>query len=328
MKRNAFTLVELLVVIAIIGILVALLLPAVNAAREAARKSSCINNQKQVGLAILTYEEAKKTFPPGINGCGGGSNNTKCGCSGTALLDINKASGFVDLLPYIEYKALYADVHYELAGIWSDTDTSWLSDPVRLRVARTSIPTYRCPSSTADRYAINVTGTIEKTAAVGSYGLCEGSSSPLPNTNAPHLISSRTCSNNGMFMYKKKVKRKQITDGVSKTIAMGEVIGEDGDPGFNIWSYGIYSSTSLRNTLNPINTPPGLPVGPSTYTPGSASFCNYGACWNGAYGSNHPGGASFTFADGHVAYVSENIAPKIYWGAATIGNGENLPDIN
>jgi prepilin-type processing-associated H-X9-DG protein len=130
-----------------------------------------------------------------------------------------------------------------------------------------------------------------------------------------------------MFMHRLKIKRKQITDGVSKTIAIGEVVDEDTDNGFNIWSYAFRTGTSMHNTYHAINTPPGFP-----YTPANALSaqvdCKYGPCWNGAYGSSHPGGAIFVFADGHVTYISENIAAEIYRGASTIANGEILPDIN
>src|SRR4029077_10399054 len=104
MRKRAFTLVELLVVIAIIGILIALLLPAINAARESGRRSQCANNQKQLGLGFVTYEAALGTFPPGRSGYDGSGapNNNNVPCSARS-----GTSGFVYILPYIELGDIY-----------------------------------------------------------------------------------------------------------------------------------------------------------------------------------------------------------------------------
>src|SRR5690349_15987696 len=119
MKRNAFTLVELLVVIAIIGILVALLLPAIQAAREAARRAQCTNNLKQIGIALLNYESAKKDLPAGRHGCDLHlASPGVCGCSNDAVKE-DGASAFVELLPFMEENALYDLVHYDRGGLWS-----------------------------------------------------------------------------------------------------------------------------------------------------------------------------------------------------------------
>src|SRR5947207_3175804 len=108
--RRGFTLVELLVVIAIIGILVALLLPAIQSAREAARRSQCVNNLKQWGLAALNHESALKAFPPGASGC---YHKTDPNCPCTDDKQCHRASGFVMMLPYMEETALYNLGHWE-----------------------------------------------------------------------------------------------------------------------------------------------------------------------------------------------------------------------
>ncbi len=106
-RFHGFTLVELLVVIAIIGILVALLLPAVQAAREAARRSSCVNNEKQFGVALLNYEITHKKFPAGRHGCDASVELTVKGCEQTPSVEPSAMSAFVKILPYMEEQALY-----------------------------------------------------------------------------------------------------------------------------------------------------------------------------------------------------------------------------
>lgn len=130
-KRHAFTLVELLVVIAIIGILVALLLPAVQKAREAARRTQCINNLKNIGLAMHNHLSTKKVFPAGRLGCDTFSDDI---CAGVASEDRVGVSAFVALLPYLEEQALYDQFSFKKFknGPWpsasGSSSTAWASD--------------------------------------------------------------------------------------------------------------------------------------------------------------------------------------------------------
>jgi prepilin-type N-terminal cleavage/methylation domain-containing protein/prepilin-type processing-associated H-X9-DG protein len=328
MKRTAFTLVELLVVIAIIGILVALLLPAIQAAREAARRSQCVNNLKQIGLALANFESAKKIFPAGRHGCdlpiSSGSN--ACGCSPDGVNE-DGASAFVELLPFMEYSDLYGLVHYERGGIWSyvtspiDYSKFFSTDPERKQLVMTRIPVMVCPSSTA---APICEGCIagqgynapeDLTSAVGSYAVMQGQYNGYTKSNS-------RCLNDGLFVYKLKRKVKKITDGLSKTIAFGEVRAADSANGFNLWTQAFHDGSAMRNTVNAINSPPGSP-----YSKPLAE-CQYGPCWNGSFGSEHAGGALFCFADGHVTYISDNIDPTAYNAAATYAGSENVADLN
>lgn len=329
-KRSAFTLVELLVVIAIIGILVALLLPAIQAAREAARRASCTNNLKQLGIALLNYEGVKKTFPAGRHGCDNWlAAPGACGCSADGVKE-DGASAFVELLPFAEYNDLYNLVHYDRGGIWSyvtspvNYTTFFSTDPERKQFVTTRVPVLVCPSSTAgptcDECATGAGGynvPEDAVSAVGSYATMEGIGSI--NTYG----GNSRCVNDGLFVYKLKRKLKQVTDGTSKTIAMGEVKGGDTRHGFNIWSQAFRDGSAMRNTVNPINTPPGYP-----YMSGPFADCRYGPCWNGAFGSDHPSGAQFCLADGHVTFISDNIDMKIYQAASTFAASETVGDIN
>jgi len=193
MKSKAgFTIVELLVVIAIIGMLVALLLPAVQAAREAARRSQCQNNLRQLGLAVVGHESARQVFPPGTTA---GSDNFREG----------EHSGFVYLLPYLEQQNLFDAM---------DLTVPW-KDEVNLRVAQTPIETYLCPSSPS---TLGLTGGL--TGAPTDYAFSKGPQAYLCSKPHPQW--------NGMFDVNSKIQLAQIKDGLSNTFAMGEAASSAG----------------------------------------------------------------------------------------------------
>jgi prepilin-type N-terminal cleavage/methylation domain-containing protein/prepilin-type processing-associated H-X9-DG protein len=334
--RAGFTLVELLVVIAIIGILIALLLPAVQAAREAARRSQCNNNLKQIGLAILNYESARKIFPAGRYGCDQGlvtpaSGVDRCKC-GFDPARSHAASGFVIILPYIEGKTWYDNAKLDQGGIWrfdSPFYPAWWNDPVRRDLVTTRPAVYVCPSGAPAIKCVDCKsyGSVwraeEMAGAIGSYAMSQGTYGPTQGViNGVNVdLTTIKCENTGMFMHKNPRNRRQLRDGTSKTFAAGEVRGADTNHGLNVWSYAYRYGPSLRTTKNPLNTPAGIPA----TSPGSE--CGYGPCWNGAFGSEHKGGANFLFVDGHVTFVSENIDQMTYDAAATIDKGETTTHI-
>jgi prepilin-type N-terminal cleavage/methylation domain-containing protein/prepilin-type processing-associated H-X9-DG protein len=319
-RPSAFTLVELLVVIAIIGILIALLLPAVQAAREASRRSQCQNNLKQVGLANTNYESARKKYPPGRIGCNTTSSALPCGpyCKGEVSVKMQASSGFVAMLPYMEGGSLYPMASVDGAsgsagvwGVWNEgSNLSDWHDTPRMQFVVSRPPTLVCPSNLAAPTITDLNGIyvpLPVAPATGSYALCGGHLGPRVFAQSGNLVK---CGNTGLFMDKLQKTRKQITDGTSKTFAAGEVLGGDTPSGVNIWSYAFRLGSVLRNTENPLNTPIG--------TPTSGSDCQYGPCWNGAFGSHHVGGANFVYIDGHVQFVTENVNYAVYQAASTI----------
>jgi prepilin-type N-terminal cleavage/methylation domain-containing protein/prepilin-type processing-associated H-X9-DG protein len=210
-KRRGFTLVELLVVIAIIGVLVALLLPAIQAAREAARRSSCISNMKQFGIALHNYHDTLRSFPP-------------AGCVKVSDAANVFASPHAMLMPYFEESSLHG--LYDQKRPWHFQMSS---------VAATVVPIFACPSNSGenplqDSVLITIIQTLVPTTAfvadqqfgTTNYAFCKGvtdawSFPPSGGTSKAPYNSER-----GVFDFNWSVPMRKITDGTSKTIAMGE----------------------------------------------------------------------------------------------------------
>jgi prepilin-type N-terminal cleavage/methylation domain-containing protein/prepilin-type processing-associated H-X9-DG protein len=332
-SRRAFTLVELLVVIAIIGILIALLLPAVQAAREAARRSSCTNNLKQMGLALQNYESAKKKFPAGRYGGETASYSATSACAACNRVPVvvreQATSGFVILLPYIEDSSLFALSKVDELGLWHEDPATfpWATisppdqDP-QVQFVRARPPVLVCPSDGSEAGIKNINWGGNDLAgksvrpATGSYAFCMGTIGPT-STN-----STMKCANTGMFVYCIPRTRKQLLDGTSKTFAIGEVIGSDTVANVNMWTKAVRLQTCLRTTVNAINVVndpsfPNLAVADSSLPSGTAYQ-------NGAFGSDHKGGSHFVFADGHVSFISEIIASDTYSALATIDKSDTV----
>lgn len=317
--RRGFTLVELLVVIAIIGTLIALLLPAVQAAREAARRSSCTNNLKQMGLAVINFETVKKRYPTGRMGCDSANYSASHLCHACNNLPVltrtNGASLFIQILPYMEGGSLYAIAKMDAEGVWNNDSTAWNTwqDAPRLQmVGATRPPTFVCPSDTS--------GPVEKdqawwglnnnvSPATGSYAACMGTlGGPNPST------AQGKCANTGMFLYGAAPRKRQhIVDGLSKTFGIGEVIGSDTDEGDNTWTLGVRVGSGMRTAQYIVGTP------------NSQGFTYGGITATGGFGSEHKGGGNFAYADGHVSFISENTSLDAYQAAATIaGSADSI----
>jgi prepilin-type N-terminal cleavage/methylation domain-containing protein len=296
-RSNAFTLVELLVVIAIIGVLVALLLPAVQAAREAARRSTCLNNLKQCQLGMINFQDANKKFPAGRSG----SENQP------------GLSAFVQILPFIEQQTLY-DMMDLKDQPWDDTHKPaypWASIPNNLKFNGTVVPTYRCPSdpvpATYKASEIDWTPGDSSLIALSSYGYNWGRAGSTSLTNKEK--------NDGVFVYRNQFAPKKIADGLSKTMFVGEAqsrVDLPSNPIFQTtipWSMGNRRLT-LRTTQNPINAPT------------SIWFTTPYGIEDGGFGSHHTGGAHFSFGDGHVVFMDENIDFATYQALSTRSNNE------
>jgi prepilin-type processing-associated H-X9-DG protein len=324
--------VELLVVIAIIGILVALLLPAIQAAREAARRSQCVNNEKQIGVALLNYESVRKKFPAGRHGCDDSVQPQYVGCEAVPTIEPSETSAFVKILPFLEEQALYDrltkvdsstfkspyKIIWPAAGEASADLTAWALPP--LQVALNQRPSaFVCPSSGSS--PVTESQRFKDATAIpatGDYVMCMGHRGPTWNRD----FDAVKCDNSGIFFYIREIKVRQIEDGTSHTFFAGEVLDSHTIDSSNIWSRATRHLDGMRTADNPINTPAG---------PEYKDFYKYHRKSEppdrpyfamGAFGSKHPRGANFLFADGRVEFVSEDIDLDTYFAYATRASQE------
>ncbi len=308
-KGAAFTLVELLVVIAIIGILVALLLPAIQAAREAARRSQCVNNLKQIGLAIVNYESTYKKFPPGRTGC---DDYDKADCTiwATDWKYHSQTSGFVLILPFLEEQNLFDQIGWNTPErVYVYYHSAWATNKAKIAGLATRPQVYVCPSS--DTLPTMVTPIRNPPEATGTYAFVSGKN----GTNFENNAAAVKLHNTGVFNYLIVAKLKDITDGTSKTAFVGEIRSGHTLESSNVWSFALRHRDSLRSTEALLNAIPGLQIEP---------FWNdNGTIVNGAFGSIHPNGANFVFGDGRVEFISDTINKTAYDAMATIDQSEN-----
>lgn len=312
---RGFTLVELLVVIAIIGVLVGLLLPAVQSAREAARRISCSNNLKQLGLALHNHHDVRNSFPNGTNA------HIKPGWP----TQYNKGSHLVKLLPFMEENSLYDMVDFGDTLPHVDTQLANIGYGLRgwgtAGTAQKDLSILRCPS---DGYTnLPHVSHSNYAGSMGNQNMPEGGRCPGLTGNdfgtapAGHGDSGSACNGNnvsGVFdRFCWGAKLGDVTDGTSNVIAMGEIRPLCADHmQYHPWSHhnAIWSAT-----VAPINFPTCRnEQGGKDDTTGGAEDCNHFRTWNMSMGfkSQHPGGAQFVLCDGSVHFIQEGIDYMTY----------------
>ena len=238
LKRKAFTLVELLVVIAIIGILIAMLLPAVQAVREAARRTQCLNNIKQVALASMSYESAFQRFPPGLLGPGLSGQNLS-GSGGPQAVGV-----LCQVLPYMELNNVADLVEVNLSadsldGSWRNFDPAGDSTFNTRLASQSRIPSFECPSDDTDPVQV-VTVRFHNDffnpdlKPADEFGLDYGLTNYSPIAGVLGSATSATgitdgaqwAGFNGIFTNRSKTTFGNITDGSSNTLLFGEIAGQ------------------------------------------------------------------------------------------------------
>lgn len=290
--RYGFTLIELLVVIAIIAVLIALLLPAVQQAREAARRTQCRNNMKQIGLAIHNYHDVYNVFP-NVN-AGGVSNSHLSGCS-----------FFVSILPLLDQANAFQ--YYD----FNQTNTAaYNRDIVSQR-----IPTYLCPSASLRR---DVGGECDAYRAPGTYAANVGSLAFGMYDAAPQQ--------NGSLVYTNSAARttrfRDITDGTSNTLLVGESAYNLPDYLFSSGACAGNPRYSFTYWANPYPTSVGFVTAYDFNphdVPGDGIFDGN---WVQSFRSEHAGVVNFTLVDGSVRSISENIDAGTLDALASRNGGE------
>ena len=342
--RRAFTLIELLVVIAIIAVLIALLLPAVQAAREAARRSQCVNNLKQIGLAMFNYESSIGTFP--IGGADQNPNDVDC----NSPYHYNRRWGALALvLNYMEQGNLYNSLNFQWPSSYSFVGSgSYDAAAVQYTVMSSKVASYICPSDSPFVYSNDRTlmGTINYFSPT-SYFPSGGTWNTIGYYDGPGCWQEDP--GNGAFDDSTSYPISSFTDGTSNTILVGEVarfkneVTSGSQAKFNNWTaFGYFANATLFPTGNRpqglmyevpmINAPAvdgALPPGCDApcqddyrmwSLPAQAPLYKYYGAW--AFRSNHPGGANFVFADGSVKFLKQTINQATYMSLGTRATGE------
>lgn len=282
---QGFTLVELLVVIAIIGILVALLLPAIQAAREAARRTQCGNNVKQVALALHTYHDVNRQFPlPGMSA--------------------NELGWTVSILPQLEQTAIAQAINYNQGSI---------NHVSKMEFGASYVGSYICPSSPNRQsgYASEqFNGTVAYTAHY--YGIL-GPRGTNPTDGKAYRCVDLTqafggqCQDGIMWQYSSQLS--DVTDGTSNTYLLGEMSWSD-CPYYRAWIRGKFGDS--RGTLYLLSKNLQYPINSRD-----------SSLWNSvAFGSEHPGGCHFAMADASTRFVSDSIDFTVYLATASREGGE------
>jgi prepilin-type N-terminal cleavage/methylation domain-containing protein/prepilin-type processing-associated H-X9-DG protein len=303
-QPHGFTLVELLVVIAVIAILISLLLPAVQSAREAARRTQCRNNLKQIGLAFHNYHDAMRLFPPGYVAGSADITNTSPGWGWGAMI-----------LPYLEQTALNRKLDYRLS----------LTDPNNATPVQTFVPGFVCPSDIFSPAPFTIASDAAGTMPVVqltpcSYVGCVGNdASAVDENSAPW---------NGILYRNSKTRISDITDGTTYTIMVGE----------RAWCQvnGTWIGAPNTGLIQAGKFNRGAPATESAAFAilGHSHFINGIGQDNDAnmddFSSTHPGGAHCLFADGSVRYLQNTISddpagwPVIVQAMGTRAGGEMI----
>lgn len=333
-QSRGFTLIELLVVIAIIAVLIALLLPAVQSAREAARRAQCVNNLKQIGVAMHNYHSSHDTFPPGYVSLIDKSISNPCNQDSESAKSIDLGPGWAwgsMLLSGMEQQPLYNSINFSLSVGYRANDTSSQTSLAAFLCASDTGPTLipifadpPDPNNPGSFSGANIVDILARANYVGMFGIGEicAASGPTGSPNVGSIGNSA-----GIFYRNSRTSIASITDGTSQTIAVGE-------RSHNL-SYVTWTARSINGWLGKTSGVEGGTdkfdpspeecwtqiLGPAGLEDGNRTINQAGAHVED-YWSRHPGGANMLFADGSVHFLKDSINPVAWRALATRGFNE------
>jgi prepilin-type N-terminal cleavage/methylation domain-containing protein/prepilin-type processing-associated H-X9-DG protein len=294
MSRRAFTLVELLVVIAIIAVLIGLLLPAVQKVRAAAARTQCLNNLKQIGLALQNYHDTAQRFPPGyVSAVDADGNDTGPGWGWAAFI-----------LPQMEQPAVFAAIQFDQP----------IEAPANANARVQFIKSFTCPS---DNLPLTWTATRHDAAGQPAGAICDIASASYVGVFG---VSEPGVDGEGVFYRNSRTAIADITDGTSTTLLVGERAV--------LWGQATWVGAVTNASLV---TGPGSPAPPGFFN--SANFVlghtiegNGGPGAPGTevngFASRHPQGANFLYADAHVQFLRTAMSHAAYMALSTRAGGE------
>jgi len=355
--RSGFTLIELLVVIAIIAVLIALLLPAVQAAREAARRAQCVNNLKQIGLALHNYHQVNDTFPLGVS--------LNLYTPPSTYRAKNSWGHFGGLLPFLEAQALFNAANFTFGVEEGTNSLVWW---VNSTVIDAQVKAFLCPSdpSAGNGSGATIAGISVPDIDTSNYFACVGTTTNLSMANGGNSATLQVWSqpSTGMFTFQKVYGIRDCIDGTSNTIAYSESTINPSPQRAGLKGVGIASVTGAGSAMlleawsNPAVIQQGLLACDAAWRSGSGLDGQRGRDWaHGAIGqtlfntivtpnsnqhpwthcsnisstvlgvfsnarSYHPGGVNTLLSDGSVRFVKDSISQNTWWSLGTRANGE------